>query len=43
MAKVILARRAMKDLEKLDGQAKRRIEGEALIVLRVGHRREIYL
>lgn len=81
MAKVVLTRRAMKDLEKLDGQAKRRIleklqlnaqdplehsvkltdsklgtyryrvgdyriifdlEGEALIVLRVGHRREIY-
>ncbi|HSS48903.1 MAG TPA: type II toxin-antitoxin system RelE/ParE family toxin [Thermoanaerobaculia bacterium] len=81
MAKVVLTRRALKDLEKLDGQAKRRIleklrlnaqeplehsvkltdsklgtyryrvgdyriifdlEGETLIVLRVGHRREIY-
>jgi len=81
MAKVVLTRRALKDLEKLDAQAKRRIleklrlnaqdplehsvkltdsklgtyryrvgdyriifdlEGETLIVLRVGHRREIY-
>ncbi|HYX24661.1 MAG TPA: type II toxin-antitoxin system RelE/ParE family toxin [Thermoanaerobaculia bacterium] len=82
MAKVVLTRRAAKDLEELDSQTKRRIleklqmnaanplqqsvkltasklgtyryrvgdyriifdlEGDILTVLRVGHRREIYL